>query len=66
MPIGREPSQNERSGNLDPKAEAQRDLMANPAIDPQDLLSEEADPLTVEANPETELQDEPEVGTESY
>lgn len=33
------------AGKLDPEVEAQRNLVANPATDPKDLMLEEVDPL---------------------
>lgn len=52
MSIGRDKPE---STNTDPVVEAQLNLVANAATDPQDLLAEEADPvLATTAVPETD------------
>lgn len=44
MPIGRDQPVDETAA-VDPVAEAQLNLIASAATDPQDLLDEEADPV---------------------
>lgn len=60
MPIGRDKPE---STNADPVLEAQLNLVGNAAIDPQDLLAEDADPLLSQpAVPDVdEVPTEPEV-----
>jgi hypothetical protein len=41
------------SAQLDPTVEAQMNLVANPATDPQALLAEDADPIVAKTPPET-------------
>ncbi|HEY9700460.1 MAG TPA: hypothetical protein V6D10_24610 [Trichocoleus sp.] len=45
MAIGSHADKPEIEGKLPPEVEAQRDLLANPAIDPRELLPEENDPM---------------------
>ncbi|MBE9178046.1 hypothetical protein IQ268_05535 [Oculatella sp. LEGE 06141] len=48
MPIGRDKPENP-APDTDPAIEAQMSLLADAATDPQDLLSEEADPVKAES-----------------
>ena len=45
MAIGSNADKPEIEGKLPPEVEAQRDLLANPATDPSELLPEENDPV---------------------
>lgn len=48
--IGSNADKKDIEGKLDPTADAQRNLVANAATDPQALLSEDADPLLPNAS----------------
>ncbi|MBD2462980.1 hypothetical protein H6G89_18225 [Oscillatoria sp. FACHB-1407] len=57
MSIGSNADKKDLEGNLDPEVEAQRDLVANAAIDPQPLFAKEADPFLADAPTEQPMVD---------